>query len=172
MFSAPNLRYAKTPIARCENRDRFATIEAIDRPGVKVIVNPGGINERFDRANLNQAGLRVHADNTTIFDPIVDGTEDLMITDASEARYQQKLRPELLRDPSQPAVRLVGEGLPGAAGPGPRGVRRPMASYCHDKWRHIATRPAPARLRDLMAEVVPTGRPASRLSGSIARRPC
>jgi cyclohexadienyl dehydratase len=103
LFSRPYLRNGKAPIARCENADRFATIEAIDRPGVRVIVNPGGTNERFVRSHLKAAEVTVFDDNTTIFDQIVDGKADLMITDSSETRYQQKLRPKLCAiHPDQP----------------------------------------------------------------------
>ena len=94
-FSFAYLQDGKTPIARCEDEARFQTLEAIDRPGVRVIVNPGGTNERFVRARLHRATLTVHGDNLTIFDQIVAGRADLMITDAIEARLQQRLRPQL-----------------------------------------------------------------------------
>jgi len=90
-FSQPYLREGKTPIARCADKDKFATLDAIDHEGVTVLVNPGGGNERFDRAHLRAAHVEVHPDNTTIFDALAKGEGDLMITDASETRYQQKL---------------------------------------------------------------------------------
>jgi cyclohexadienyl dehydratase len=37
----------------------------------------------------------VYPDNVTIFDEIIDGRADLMMTDAVETRLQQKLHPEL-----------------------------------------------------------------------------
>lgn len=95
LFSLPYLRDGKTPITRCENQARFQTLAQIDRPGVRVVVNPGGTNERFARAHLRHATLIVWPDNTTIFDRIVQGEADLMITDAIETRLQQRLRPEL-----------------------------------------------------------------------------
>jgi cyclohexadienyl dehydratase len=94
-FSEPYLREGKTPITRCENKDKFQTLEQINRPGVRVIVNPGGTNERFARANAASADIKVHPDNTTIFDELVKGNADLMMTDSSETLYQQKLKPEL-----------------------------------------------------------------------------
>lgn len=94
-FSVPYLRDGKTPITRCENQARFQTLAQIDQPGVRVVVNPGGTNERFARAHLRRATLIVWPDNTTIFDRIVAGEADLMITDAIETRLQQRLRPEL-----------------------------------------------------------------------------
>jgi cyclohexadienyl dehydratase len=96
MFSAPIVQEGKTPIARCADAGKFDALADIDRPGTRVIVNPGGTNERFTRANIKNAEIRVYPDNVTIFDEIAKGTADLMITDASETRYQQKLHPGVL----------------------------------------------------------------------------
>jgi len=96
LFSTPIMREGKTPIARCADKGRYETIAEIDRPGTRVIVNPGGTNERFARANIKSADIAVHNDNVTIFDEIANGHADLMMTDASETRYQQKLHPGVL----------------------------------------------------------------------------
>jgi cyclohexadienyl dehydratase len=96
LFSSPIMRDGKTPIARCADAGRFGAIADIDRPDVRVIENPGGTNERFARANFHNAVIAIHADNVTIFDEIAHGGADLMITDASETRYQQKLHPGVL----------------------------------------------------------------------------
>ena len=95
MFSSPVMRSGKTPIARCADKDRFNTLADIDKPGVRAIVNPGGTNERFARANLHQAQVIVFPNNATIFDEIVANHADVMITDAVETRLQQSLHPEL-----------------------------------------------------------------------------
>ena len=94
-FSVATALSGKTPITRCENVAKFQTIEQIDQPTTKAIVNPGGTNERFARANFKQASLEVYQDNVTIFDQILQGKADLMITDAEETLLQQKLRPGL-----------------------------------------------------------------------------
>ena len=94
-FSNPVLHSGKTPIARCADRERYATLADIDRPGVRVIVNPGGTNERFDRAHLHAAEIVMFPDNTRIFDELASGRADVMITDAVETRLQQKLHPGL-----------------------------------------------------------------------------
>jgi cyclohexadienyl dehydratase len=95
-FSAPYLREGKTPIARCADQDKYQTLADIDQPGVRVIVNPGGTNERFDRAHLHAANTILYPDNLTIFDELAKGDADVMITDASETRFQQKLHPNAL----------------------------------------------------------------------------
>jgi chorismate mutase-like protein len=94
-FSIPYLRDGKTPIARCEDAAKYQALADIDRPEVRLIVNPGGTNERFARAYAKHASLVVHPDNVTIFDRIVAGDADVMVTDAIEARLQARLHPKL-----------------------------------------------------------------------------
>ena len=94
-FSHALMREGKTPITLCKNKEKFETLAEIDKPEVKVIVNPGGTNEKFARAHLKNAKITVYPDNVTIFEQIVKGDADLMMTDSSETRYQQKLHPEL-----------------------------------------------------------------------------
>lgn len=94
-FSTPVMRDGKTPITRCADKDRFQTLSDIDKAGVRLIVNPGGTNEKFAKAHIHTAAVEVWPDNVTIFDQIAQGKADLMITDAVETRLQQKLHPEL-----------------------------------------------------------------------------
>ncbi|MBR1212029.1 transporter substrate-binding domain-containing protein [Bradyrhizobium sp. JYMT SZCCT0180] len=96
LFSTPIMREGKTPIARCTDKGKYETIADIDKPGTRVIVNPGGTNERFARANVKNAEVKLHNDNVTIFDEIAKGNADLMMTDSSETLYQQKLHPGVL----------------------------------------------------------------------------
>ncbi|MEU5212460.1 transporter substrate-binding domain-containing protein [Streptomyces sp. NPDC020742] len=94
-FSEPTRTDGKTPIVRCADQNRYRTLRQIDRPGTTVIVNPGGTNEQFARSHIKRATLRVHPDNTTVFGEIIAGRADVMMTDASETRYQAKIHPEL-----------------------------------------------------------------------------
>jgi cyclohexadienyl dehydratase len=94
-FSVPVMRAGKAAIARCSDKDRFDSLAAIDRSGVKVLTNPGGTNERFDRAQLKAAEIVVIPNNAEIFDDLVAGRGDAMITDSVETRLQQKLHHEL-----------------------------------------------------------------------------
>ena len=95
LFSTPILEDGKTPLTRCADAARFATLAAIDRPGIRVITNPGGTNESFDRAHLHAATIVIFPDNRRIFAALAAGAADLMITDATEARYQQRETPGL-----------------------------------------------------------------------------
>lgn len=102
-FSAPYLINGKAPIARCADKEKFQSIAEIDKPEVTVIVNPGGTNERFVRANLKQAKIEVFPDNVTIFDQVLAGKADLMVAESIEVKLQEKLRPGLCAiNPDQP----------------------------------------------------------------------
>jgi cyclohexadienyl dehydratase len=96
LFSNPVFSSGKTPITHCGDEPKYETMAAIDQPGVHVIVNPGGTNERFDRAHFQKATIVQWSDNATIFDALVEGKADLMITDAVETRVQAKLHPGVL----------------------------------------------------------------------------
>jgi cyclohexadienyl dehydratase len=96
LFSNPVFSNGKTSITHCGDEPKYGTIAAIDQPNVHVIVNPGGTNERFDRAHLQSATIILWSDNATIFDALVEGKADLMITDAVETRVQAKLHPGIL----------------------------------------------------------------------------
>jgi cyclohexadienyl dehydratase len=85
----------KRPIVRCSDKERFSNIAAIDQPSVRVIEPPGASNEAFARSRLSHARLTIHNDNTTIFDEIIAGRADVMVTDGIEVDHQVYLHPEL-----------------------------------------------------------------------------
>lgn len=89
-FSQPYLRDGKAAITRCEDVAKYSGLALIDRPETRMVVNPGGTNERFARATIKQAPIRVHPDNRTIWKEILENRADVMITDAVETRYWQK----------------------------------------------------------------------------------
>ncbi len=94
-LSQPYYVGGKTPIARCEAATRLATLADIDQPQVRVVVNPGGTNEAFVDAHLSRARKLVHPDNRTIFQVLVDGGADVMITDRVEVELQASRHPAL-----------------------------------------------------------------------------
>lgn len=98
----------KTPIARCVDRERFSSLEQIDQPGVRVIFNPGGTNQQFAENSMKQATLITHPDNSTIFDEIINGRADAMITDDIEVMLQSRQHTELC--PTMPGNTLTKSG--------------------------------------------------------------
>ena len=95
----------KTPITHCSLKTRFTSLDAIDRADVRVIVNPGGTNERYVNSALKAATIVRHPDNETIFEALRAGKADLMITDAIEVLVMAKRYDDLC--PSMPGSLLT-----------------------------------------------------------------
>jgi cyclohexadienyl dehydratase len=95
LFSDPYLRDGKAAVVRCADIAKYRSLADIDRAGVRVVANPGGTNEQFDRANLHHATVVGYPDNNTIFDQVIEGKADVMITDGSEIRWQVTQHPQL-----------------------------------------------------------------------------
>jgi len=87
-LSKPYHTGGKTPIIRCSDQARIKSLSDIDQKGVRIIVNPGGTNERYVDAHIKLAEKVLFADNRTIFEEIVQGRADVMITDAIEVTLQ------------------------------------------------------------------------------------
>ncbi len=94
-FSTATLTDGKRPIVRCADKDRYTSIASIDQPGVRVVVNPGASNEAFARSQFPHAQLTIHTDNVSVFDEILAGREDVMVTDGIEVDHQALLHPQL-----------------------------------------------------------------------------
>ncbi|WP_067683168.1 transporter substrate-binding domain-containing protein [Nocardia miyunensis] len=85
----------KAPIVRAADASRYATIEQINRPGVRVVVNPGGTNEAFARTHFPAARLILWPDNLTMVDQLDRGRADVFVTDSVEGRYRVRQHPGL-----------------------------------------------------------------------------
>jgi cyclohexadienyl dehydratase len=96
-FSMPYSSGGKTIVARCADAARFHDLAGVDRARVRVVVNPGGTNEQYVRANLHKAQIRVYPDNRTIFEEIRAKRADVMITDDTEVELQVHRHPDLCR---------------------------------------------------------------------------
>jgi len=89
-FSTAYMVNGKTPLVRCADVAKYQTVADIDKPGVKVIANPGGSNERFAKANFKNATVTIHTDNITIFDEVLKGNADVFVTEPAETIIQQR----------------------------------------------------------------------------------
>lgn len=102
-FTLPYFEVGKVPLMRRRDAERFTTISALNRPEVKVGVNPGGTNEQFVRTFLPNATIIVEPDNLAIPAMVADGKVDVMITDNIEAVMAMRVLPGLAAvSPEQP----------------------------------------------------------------------
>ena len=87
LMSDSYLANGKTFLCRAEDACKYTSLEAINRPEVRVISNPGGTNEEFARENLPNAVLMLHDFNQEIPSMVASGEADIMITETVEAGY-------------------------------------------------------------------------------------
>lgn len=83
--------FGKTILCRKKDAKKFKTLDDINKPEVKVMINPGGTNEKFANANLKNATLIVFNENAEIPNQISKGNADIMITETVEALNYIKL---------------------------------------------------------------------------------
>lgn len=95
LMSDGYLANGKTILCRTEDTARFRSLEDIDRPEVRVMINPGGTNEQFAREHLTHATLIVHQQNEEIPTLIAEGEADVMITEITEAPWYVQNDPRL-----------------------------------------------------------------------------
>ena len=81
------LHNGKTILCRKDDASRFQSLSDIDRPEVVVMVNPGGLNEKFAKERLKKARSVVHERNEEIPTLVAEGKADIMITEIVEAPY-------------------------------------------------------------------------------------
>ena len=103
LMSDGYLANGKTILCRAEEADRYKSLADIDKPEVRVMVNPGGLNEKFAQQNLTHATIIVHQKNEEIPSLIAEGEADVMITEITEAPYyvqtDTRLAAPLLNEP-------------------------------------------------------------------------
>lgn len=95
LMSEGYLANGKTILCRAADADRYQSLSEIDRPEVTVLVNPGGLNEKFANEHLKFAEIKVHPKNEEIPSLIAEGKADVMITEITEAPYYVRTNPLL-----------------------------------------------------------------------------
>ena len=85
----------KTILCRSSEADRYKSLADLDKPEVRVMVNPGGLNEKFANANLTHATIIVWQKNEEIPTQVAEGNADVMITEITEAPWYVQNDPRL-----------------------------------------------------------------------------
>ena len=87
LMSDGYLANGKTILCRASEAERYRSLADIDRADVRVMVNPGGLNEKFAKEHLIHAAIIVHPKNEEIPSLVAEGKADVMITEITEAPY-------------------------------------------------------------------------------------
>ena len=93
-FSQPLGVDGKIPLVRCADVQRYQSVEQINQPQVRVIEPAGGTNEVFARDHLAKKQISMN-DNVTIFDELLAGKADVMITEERKKKKKKKQKPGL-----------------------------------------------------------------------------
>lgn len=94
-LSDPYLYFGKSPLIRATDKEKYKSIADINKPSVRIGVNPGGTNQAFVNEYLPNATVTVVENNLDIPGLIANGTYDVMITDNIEAIVYSKADPRL-----------------------------------------------------------------------------
>ena len=89
------LENGKTILCRKEDVGKYTCQEDLNHPEVRVMVNPGGLNEKFARANLPDCTLIVYERNEEIPGQVAEGKADVMINEITEAPWYVSNDPRL-----------------------------------------------------------------------------
>lgn len=87
LMSNGYLANGKTILCRASDSQRYQSLNDLNKPEVRVMVNPGGTNELFAKEHLQDATLIIHQRNEEIPSLIASGKADVMITEVTEAPY-------------------------------------------------------------------------------------
>lgn len=98
------LRYnGRTILCRKADAKKFTSWEKIDQPGVRIMNNPGGGNDRFATANVKKGTRIIHTPNNEIPELVATGKADIMITEVVEALHyinaDKRLAAPLVNEP-------------------------------------------------------------------------
>ena len=95
LMSDGYLANGKTIICRSSEADRYQSLADLDKPEVRVMVNLGGLNEKFANENLPHATIIVYQKNEEIPNQVAEGNADVMITEITEAPWYVQNDPRL-----------------------------------------------------------------------------
>ncbi|MDE2848044.1 MAG: transporter substrate-binding domain-containing protein [Gemmatimonadota bacterium] len=102
----PYVTIGKSPLIRKADRERYRSLQDIDRAGVRIGANYGGTNEAYVRANIVQATIVMFENNLDVQPAVAAGDVDVMFTDNVEAVIYARQNPLLYAlDPDRPLTR-------------------------------------------------------------------
>ena len=94
-FSKPYMQYGKLMMIRSADEDRFKTLADLDRPGLKIAFNKGGLNDSFANTEFKQAERIGYPDNVRATADLLAGKVDAQVQDSTAAIYRARINPQV-----------------------------------------------------------------------------
>ena len=94
-FSKPYMRYGKLLMIRSADRDKYRSLADLDKPGLKIAYNRGGLNDRFANTEFKQATPAGYPSNELATADLLAGMVDAQVQDSTAAVYLSRQNPKL-----------------------------------------------------------------------------
>jgi cyclohexadienyl dehydratase len=94
-FSKPYMRYGKLMMIRSTDAGRYRTLSDLDKPGIKIAFNRGGLNDRFANTEFQQVTPAGYPSNQLATADLLDGKVDAQVQDSTAAVYMARNNPQL-----------------------------------------------------------------------------
>lgn len=95
--------FGKSALIHQDNKDKFKSIEDLNKPDVKVGVNPGGTNFDYVEEHLTETEVIIIENNLEIPEMVAEKEVDVMITETPEAllyaKEDSRLYPAFVEEP-------------------------------------------------------------------------
>lgn len=83
-YTRPYAATGAVAAIRVEDAARFNSLDALDQPGVRIVVNAGGHLERVAKRLFRRASVRPVAENRSLLERVLAGNEDAAVVDSAE----------------------------------------------------------------------------------------
>lgn len=90
-FSKPYMRYGKLMMIRRADAVRFKTLADLDKPGVTIAYNKGGLNDHFANSRFAQATPQGYPSNELATADLLAGKVDAQVQDSTAAIYRGRI---------------------------------------------------------------------------------
>jgi cyclohexadienyl dehydratase len=94
-FSKPYMRYGKLMMIRSADVGRFHSLADLNRPGIRIAYNRGGLNDRFANTMFKQATPVGFASNELATADLLARKVDAQVADSTAAIYMARMDPRL-----------------------------------------------------------------------------
>jgi cyclohexadienyl dehydratase len=94
-FSKPYMRYGKLLMIRSTDKEKYRSLADLDKPGVKIAFNKGGLNDRFANTEFKHAAPVGYPSNELATPDLLAGKVDAQVQDSTAAVYLSRQNPKL-----------------------------------------------------------------------------